>query len=344
MFCDTRSNKVLEFYRGSTILLVGGTGFVGKGLLEKVLRSLDVKKVYLLIRSKGGVGVEDRLEKLLEDRLFDQVREQVGKVEAVEVDYDLECLGLDDDVAERLQKDVEVVFYCLDDAGFNRPLKEAFQTNVQIGKYVLKWCRSFPNLKSVVYTSTFYSECTKNFVEEKIADDLPFGNYKLCMKMLTGLTSEKCESIRGSMLGDYPNTYTFTKKLAEIMVQKEFAGDLPIAVYRPSVVSPTYREPQQGWTDNFFGVDSFIRAKFDGVGRVILGDMNQIGNHAPLDYCVNAMLVCGYDVSQRRSSCCQSLPELTVYNHVSKTNKCTNDDAMRYMAESRPHFWQRWNW
>lgn len=235
MFCDTRSNKVLEFYRGSTILLIGGTGFVGKGLLEKVLRSLDVKKVYLLIRSKGGVGVEDRLEKLLEDRLFDQVREQVGKVEAVEVDYDLECLGLDDDVAERLQKDVEVVFYCLDDAGFNRPLKEAFQTNVQIGKYVLKWCRSFPNLKSVVYTSTFYSECTKNFVEEKIADDLPFGNYKLCMKMLTGLTSEKCESIRGSMLGDYPNTYTFTKKLAEIMVQKEFAGDLPIAVYRPSV-------------------------------------------------------------------------------------------------------------
>ncbi|XP_021706515.1 fatty acyl-CoA reductase wat [Aedes aegypti] len=344
MFCDSRSNKVLDFYRGSTVLVAGGTGFVGKALLEKILRSLDVKKVYLLVRKKCGVCAEDRLRQLLEDRLFDQMREQVKKVEAVEVDYDLECFGLDDDVAEMLQKEVESVFYCVADVSFNRPLKEAFQTNVLIGKYMLKWCLSFPNLRSFVHTSTFYSECTKNFVDEKIADDLPFGSYKLCMKMLTSLSSEECENIRDSMLGDYPNTYTFTKKLAEIMIQKEFAGDLPIGVYRPPVVSPTYREPQPGWTDNMFGVGSFISSKFDGVGRVILGDLNQISNNAPLDCCVNAMLVCGYDVSLRRSSCCQSEPELTVYNHVSKMSKCTNGDVLRYMAESRSSFWQRWDW
>lgn len=37
-----------------------------------------------------------------------------------------------------------------------------------------------------------------------------------------------------SMLGDWPNTYTFTKALAEQVIQKEARG-LPIAVFRPGV-------------------------------------------------------------------------------------------------------------
>lgn len=37
-----------------------------------------------------------------------------------------------------------------------------------------------------------------------------------------------------SLLGDWPNTYTFTKALAEQVVEKEGKG-LPIAVFRPAV-------------------------------------------------------------------------------------------------------------
>lgn len=37
-----------------------------------------------------------------------------------------------------------------------------------------------------------------------------------------------------SLLGDWPNTYTFTKALAEQVVSKEGRG-LPIAVFRPAV-------------------------------------------------------------------------------------------------------------
>ncbi|XP_062558330.1 fatty acyl-CoA reductase 1-like [Armigeres subalbatus] len=344
MFCYPQSNKVLDFYEGATILIVGGTGFVGKALLEKVLRCLKVKKVYLLIRSKDGHCAKDRLGKLMEDQLFDQVRDQVNKVEAVQVDFDVECFGLDNVIAETVQREVEVVFYCLADVKFNRPLKEAFQTNVQIGKYLLRWCRGFPNLKSIVYTSTFYSECTKNFVEEKVSEDVPFGDYKLCMKMLTTLSSDECEKIKVDLLGDYPNTYTFTKKLAEIMIQKEFVKDLPIGVYRPSAVSPSYQEPQPGWTDNFYGIAAIIRASIDGINQVVLSDLNQAGNYVPLDYCVNAILVGGFDISQRKSSCCKSEPTVTVYNHVSKVNKCSYGDVIRYSAESRPRFWERLAW
>lgn len=62
---------VQEFYRGSVIFLTGGTGFMGKALLEKLLRSCPhIKHIYLLIRSKKGKNVEQRLEDIFEDRVI----------------------------------------------------------------------------------------------------------------------------------------------------------------------------------------------------------------------------------------------------------------------------------
>lgn len=54
---------------------------------------------------------------------------------------------------------------------------------------------------------------------------------------------------------DYaPNTYTFTKHLAEHVCNdfmKEF--NLPITVFRPSIVSASEAEPFGGWCDNLNG-------------------------------------------------------------------------------------------
>lgn len=37
-----------------------------------------------------------------------------------------------------------------------------------------------------------------------------------------------------SLIGNRPNTYTFTKALAEDMLQNE-SGNLPVAIVRPSI-------------------------------------------------------------------------------------------------------------
>ena len=56
---------IAEFYAGKTVALTGGTGFLGQGIVEKLLYSCpDVKKIILLIRNKRGVTPEDRLKSL----------------------------------------------------------------------------------------------------------------------------------------------------------------------------------------------------------------------------------------------------------------------------------------
>lgn len=52
---------------------------------------------------------------------------------------------------------------------------------------------------------------------------------------------------RAQQLG-WPNTYTFTKSLAESLIVQRGAG-LPIAVARPSIVESSLQEPFRGWNE-----------------------------------------------------------------------------------------------
>jgi thioester reductase-like protein len=52
---------------------------------------------------------------------------------------------------------------------------------------------------------------------------------------------------RAQELG-WPNTYTFTKSLAESMIAKEGAG-LPIAIVRPAIVETSVAKPFRGWNE-----------------------------------------------------------------------------------------------
>lgn len=58
--------SVPDFYNGKTVFITGGTGFMGKVLLEKLLRTCTgVSKIYLLIRPKKGQNANERLQQLL---------------------------------------------------------------------------------------------------------------------------------------------------------------------------------------------------------------------------------------------------------------------------------------
>lgn len=64
-----RGNVSLDaFFAETVILLTGATGFLGKALLEKLLRSCPrVATIFILIRPKKSQTVEERFKELLKN-------------------------------------------------------------------------------------------------------------------------------------------------------------------------------------------------------------------------------------------------------------------------------------
>jgi fatty acyl-CoA reductase len=53
---------ITEFFQDTCVFVTGGTGFIGKVLLEKILRSCpDVGNIYVLMRPKKGKDLQERL-------------------------------------------------------------------------------------------------------------------------------------------------------------------------------------------------------------------------------------------------------------------------------------------
>lgn len=63
------SSPVRDFYSGKNVLLTGGTGYLGKMIIEKLLRTTQVKNIYLIVRPKQHVGFDKRVSKMFEEQV-----------------------------------------------------------------------------------------------------------------------------------------------------------------------------------------------------------------------------------------------------------------------------------
>ena len=56
------------------------------------------------------------------------------------------------------------------------------------------------------------------------------------------MDDEMVNMVTPQLIGNKPNTYTFTKHLAEHLLIKE-GSNLPLAIVRPSIVGASWKEP-----------------------------------------------------------------------------------------------------
>uniref|UniRef100_A0A182KGY1 Fatty acyl-CoA reductase n=1 Tax=Anopheles christyi TaxID=43041 RepID=A0A182KGY1_9DIPT len=299
------THRVLSFYRNTTVLLTGGTGFLGKVLLEKILRCLSVRKVFLAVRVKHGRKPAERLQELLKDALFDRLRledsveQLLERVEPVEISLEADGsgLGMDEVTEARLLQETELIFNVLASVKFNESIKNAVGTNVGGTRRVLLLARRMQRLKAVVHVSTLYSNCDRPYIEERVYEDTLLRPDSV-LNLSNILSAEEMDGLQHCLLGSLPNTYTFSKKCAESLIQHEFC-DLPVGIFRPPIVLSTYRDPIAGWTDNLNGPAGLCLWTVKGYVRVINGNGRKKANLVPVDYCVNAILVAGFDVAER---------------------------------------------
>lgn len=119
--------------------------------------------------------------------------------------------------------------------------------------------------------STAYANCNRNKIDETFYKPKITGENAI--KLSECLDEKLLDSLTPELIKGFPNTYTFTKNLAEDYVRTHAQG-LPCVVFRPAIVIPTSREPVVGWIDNHFGPTGIIVGVGAGLLRVIYVDKN----------------------------------------------------------------------
>ncbi|KAH0620869.1 hypothetical protein JD844_021726 [Phrynosoma platyrhinos] len=288
--------SIPEYYEGKNVLLTGATGFMGKVLLEKLLRSCPkMKAVYVLVRHKAGKAPQERVEEMINCKLFDRLRDEQPefkeKIIAVASDLTELEMALSEEDKENLINCINIIFHCAATIRFNEILRDAVQLNVIATQQLLFLAQKMKNLDVFIHVSTAYAYCNQKHIEEVVYP--PPVDPKKLIDSLEWMDDSLVNDITPKLLGDRPNTYTYTKALAEYIVQQEGAK-LNVAIIRPSIVGASWKEPFPGWIDNFNGPSGLFIAAGKGILRTMRASNNAVADLIPVDVVINTTIAAAW--------------------------------------------------
>ncbi|XP_049883785.1 fatty acyl-CoA reductase wat-like [Pectinophora gossypiella] len=308
--------EIQKFYKDQCVFLTGGTGFLGKVCIEKLLRSCcDIDTIYVLVRSKKGKDARARLHELLDDFLFHRAHEEnpkgIHKVVPIVGDMELPGLGISNEDRKTLISKVSIIINAAATVKFDEKLSISTGINVKGTKEVLRLAKECKNLRAITHVSTAFSNTHVPYIEEKFYEP-PLTVEAL--EAVSELDESLIEEILPKLLGKRPNTYCFTKAVAEEAVRKYGEG-LPICIVRPSIVVSTYEEPVRGWTDSVYGPTGIVIGIGTGVLRTMYMNLDKVADMVPVDMCVNAILASAWHTAKNFKE--NQTSHIPIYNYVS---------------------------
>ncbi|XP_039305879.1 fatty acyl-CoA reductase wat [Solenopsis invicta] len=316
METEIHRTPIQNFYAGESIFITGGTGFLGKVLIEKLLRSCsDISTIYLLIRSKKGKCPKNRLDDIFEKPIYSQVKKEVPnfrqKIVPILGDINVEGFGLSENDKNILINKVSIIFHMAANVRFDEEIKVSTLININATSTILKLAKHMTNLKALIHVSTVYANCHVDHIEERLYS-YPI-NHKNLITLTNSLPEEMIKKKISRIISQWPNTYTFTKAIAEGLLRDE-NRDLPVGIFRPAIVVSCANEPLVGWIDNMYGPIGIVVSTLLGFTRFHHCDPNVTANIVPVDFTVNALIASAWDVfNQRRRG-----KDMLIYNFVSQ--------------------------
>ncbi|MGH0179272.1 UNVERIFIED_CONTAM: hypothetical protein FKN15_003417 [Acipenser sinensis] len=218
--------------------------------------------------------------------LFDRVREDNPdfhkKIIPISSELTQPNLAISPKDVETLTACINIVFHCAATIRFDEPLKHALQLNVIATQQLLALARQMQKLEAFVHISTAYANCNRRHINEVIYP--PPVEPKKLIDSMEWMDDGIIRDITPRLIGDWPNTYTYTKALAEYVVQQE-SSKLNIAIIRPSIVGASWQEPFPAGK----GILRTMRATNDAVADLI-----------PVDIVINLTLAAGWYTAVQR--------------------------------------------
>ncbi|XP_076259562.1 putative fatty acyl-CoA reductase CG8306 isoform X1 [Rhynchophorus ferrugineus] len=300
--CEYQFQNMLvnDWYKDRNIFITGGTGFIGKVLIEKLLRSCpNVGNIYLLIRGKKGKGLQERLEEMLSGPLFDLLKETnpkaLNKIVPISGDITKKGLGLSDEDRQLLIERINVIFNVAASVRFDDCLEQAILINVRSAQEMALLALQMKSIKVFLHVSTAYCiNSTNTTVEEEFHPQS--GNWRDAIYIAENDNDGLSSALLHKFIEGYPNTYTFTKQLAEHCIKDLLEFKIPTVIARPTIVSNIIDEPLKGFTDNLNGPTGMALAGGLGILRMLRADGSKPLDQVPVDIVVKALILSALNI------------------------------------------------
>ncbi|XP_074039669.1 fatty acyl-CoA reductase wat [Leptinotarsa decemlineata] len=335
MESNVELTEIQQFYKNRTFFLTGITGLLGKLVLEKILRSFQVKRIYVLVRDKDGSDAETRCAAAMDSMAFGPLRrvdpEFFNKVSLIVGDCEKPDLGLNEYDKNLIMSEVECIFHCAATVDLGASLKKAALTNVKATRDLLDIAKQMKNLKTFVYISSVHSNFPQYEIHEKFYD-LTGGKL---VEILEFSNDQILDERASELLQGWPNAVAYTMNVAEDVIRRH-GKSLPLCVIRPSLMVSSAEEPVTGYIEGISGLQGATVSYALGINRVNYYENGTL-DIVPVDYVVSIVVAAGWYTGLqniRMGKGESSTTEPPIYHCISSQEKPVTTDEWMGVTET----------
>ncbi|CAN6203827.1 unnamed protein product [Urochloa humidicola] len=367
------ATRIPGYFKNKGILITGSTGFLGKILVEKILRvQPDVKRIYLPVRAPDTESAKKRVEtEVIGKELFGLLRETHGKrfqsfieekVVPLAGDIIHENFGVEGAQLRQMTQEVNVIVNGAATTNFYERYDVALDVNVMGVKHMCQLARQCPNLEVILHVSTAYvvgerqglimerpfkqgETLREDDAQLRLDVDAELRLARECQRQLAADDAEqKNERKAMKELGlararefGWPNTYVFTKAMGEMTLARELdGGDAPaVVIVRPSIITSIQRDPLPGWIEGTRTIDAILIGYAKQNLSCFLADLDLTMDVIPGDMVVNAMMAAAAAHAAAATTTTSSPPPTAVVYHATSSLRNPAPYAVLYRTGIR---------